>query len=65
MASNRQFLQDRIDELEAMDLTDEEKLDKVSLYMCNLGDKGIAQWADIKEYNIPPCIWIVLNQHHS
>jgi hypothetical protein len=31
-ASNRQFLQDRIDEPEAMDL-DEEKLDKVSFYM--------------------------------
>lgn len=52
-ASNRQFLQDRIDEPEAMDLTDEEKLDKISFYMPYLSDQGIAQWADIKKYSSP------------
>ena len=52
-ASNWQFLQDRIDELEARDLTDEEELDRINFYMHYLGDQGIAQWADVKKIFLP------------
>lgn len=44
-ASNRQFLQDRIDEIEAMNLsTEEEKLDKMRVYWLNLTDKPDDAW---------------------
>lgn len=43
--SNRQFLQDRIDEIEAMNLpTEEEKLRKMWLYWPNLGIKEDRTW---------------------
>ncbi|CAG8938041.1 unnamed protein product [Penicillium salamii] len=49
-SSNRRFLQDRIDEIEAMGLaTEEEKLDKMSLYWPGLGKK-MGRWNDI----VPP-----------
>ncbi|CRL22255.1 unnamed protein product [Penicillium camemberti] len=44
-ASNRQFLQDRIDEIEAMNLsTEEEKIDKMKVYWSNLTDKPNDAW---------------------
>lgn len=44
-ASNRQFLQDQIDEIEAMNLsTEEEKLDKMSVYWLNLTAKPDDAW---------------------
>jgi hypothetical protein len=46
-ASNRRFLQDRIDEIEAMGLsTEEEKLNEMSLYWHDLGAKGEPKWND-------------------
>ncbi|RHZ51029.1 uncharacterized protein CDV56_105553 [Aspergillus thermomutatus] len=44
-SSNRQFLQDRMDEIEAMNLpTEEEKLKKMRPYWPNLGIKGEDPW---------------------
>ncbi|GFF36037.1 hypothetical protein IFM61606_05224 [Aspergillus udagawae] len=46
-SSNRQFLQDRIEEIEAMNLpTEEEKLVKMRPYWPNLGIKGEDSWND-------------------
>jgi hypothetical protein len=45
-SSNRRFLQDRIDEIEAMGLaTEKEKLDKMSCYWSGLG-KNMGRWND-------------------
>ncbi|KAJ5294666.1 hypothetical protein PENANT_c006G09296 [Penicillium antarcticum] len=44
-ASNRQFLQDRIDEIEAKNLsTEEEKLEKMDVYWSSLGIKSNDPW---------------------
>ncbi|OGE57270.1 hypothetical protein PENARI_c002G03448 [Penicillium arizonense] len=46
-SSNRRFLQDRIDEIEALGIsTEEEKLSKMSLYWPDLGAKGKERWGD-------------------
>ncbi|KAJ5971311.1 uncharacterized protein N7479_001229 [Penicillium vulpinum] len=46
-SSNRQFIQDRINEIEAMHLsTEKEKLRIMSRYWDNLGDKGQSNWSD-------------------
>lgn len=46
-SSNRRFLQDRIDEIEALGIsTEEEKLSKMSLYWPVLGAKGKKRWGD-------------------
>ncbi|KAF3392432.1 hypothetical protein F1880_008909 [Penicillium rolfsii] len=45
--SNRRFLQDRIDEIEARNLpTEEAKLKKMRLYWHGLGSKGEVKWND-------------------
>jgi hypothetical protein len=45
--SNRKFLQDRIDEIEAKNLpTEEEKLKKMRLYWHRLGSKDEVRWPD-------------------
>lgn len=46
-SSNRQFLQDRIDEIQAMGLnTEEEKLEEMRWYWSGVGRKGDAAWND-------------------
>ncbi|KAJ5316629.1 hypothetical protein N7508_001137 [Penicillium antarcticum] len=48
-ASNRQFIQDRYDEIDGMDVTDKEKVCKIAIYLRGL--TYATSWADVKSYS--------------